>query len=338
MQKMQEHTSRLTLKNGKKIAWMEWGSPNGYPILYFHGAGGCRFEGFAFHGPCEQNNFRLIAVDRPGCGESTFPTDSKIASNYNYNSYMSDVAEFCDHLQIPKKDFGVVGTSQGGTFLMGALRYLPQLNYYPKFGVSWVGVPLIPSNLLYNDERYTKVVPKTLTDQMKDAESFKTVIGQVMQRYMSLYAPNKAFDAMKQMNWLSVQDEEALDKTWEMNALGVKVSMTAKEFIKNLIFQEGWKNGHQGSVWGLRIMSNDKWGFNFNDIEQKNIKLYMNYGMYDNIIPCEWGKLYRDYLINECGFNNIQFTEMKQGHFGQAQETGLFENIRKYINEKDKQD
>lgn len=92
--------------DGRELAWTEFGDRQGAPIVAFHGSPG---SGYDFAGVSETaagKGVRLIAVDRPGYGLSTFdPARS-------YESGAHDIGELADHLGIDR--FAVIGHSSGG--------------------------------------------------------------------------------------------------------------------------------------------------------------------------------------------------------------------------------
>lgn len=63
---------QLKLRDGRLLAWAEFGHRHGYPILYMHRQGGCGLEAQFLHEAACAAGFRLIAVDRPGLGGSDF--------------------------------------------------------------------------------------------------------------------------------------------------------------------------------------------------------------------------------------------------------------------------
>jgi pimeloyl-ACP methyl ester carboxylesterase len=97
------------LPDGRDLAYQEWGDPDGFPVFYFHGTPGSRREG-AFADPAARaRRFRLIAVDRPGFGRSTF------SAHRTFRDWPADVAALADALDVA--EFGVVGHSGGGPHL-----------------------------------------------------------------------------------------------------------------------------------------------------------------------------------------------------------------------------
>ncbi len=111
------------LPDGRTLAYQEWGDPGGYPVFYFHGTPGSRLEGAFADGAARARHFRLVAVDRPGFGRSTFQPGRTFAG------WPDDVASLADALGIG--GFGVVGHSGAGPhlFACGALPAPDRLRF-----------------------------------------------------------------------------------------------------------------------------------------------------------------------------------------------------------------
>ena len=99
-------TKMFVLKDGRNLAYEEFGDPEGVPVFHAHGGPGSRLEGEWFHETAVQKGFRIIATDRPGFGESSYMPDRK------HGDYARGIAELADALDIVK--FGVTGWSGGG--------------------------------------------------------------------------------------------------------------------------------------------------------------------------------------------------------------------------------
>ena len=109
--------NKLTLKNGRILAYAECGDPHGKPVFFFHGTPGSRI----FHPPDEitvRLGVRLITIDRPGYGDSTFQPGRRILD------WPGDVVQLADHLGIGK--FAVVGHSGGGPHTLACAFALPE--------------------------------------------------------------------------------------------------------------------------------------------------------------------------------------------------------------------
>ena len=62
----------VTLRDGRKLAYAEYGRRRGSPAFYFHGTPGGLLEGRLLDEAARLQDVRLIAVDRPGYGSSDF--------------------------------------------------------------------------------------------------------------------------------------------------------------------------------------------------------------------------------------------------------------------------
>lgn len=70
--RLDNHSSSiLTLPDGRKLGYAQYGSPTGHAILYQHGLPGSRLEAATYHTLGLELNARIIATDRPGIGWST---------------------------------------------------------------------------------------------------------------------------------------------------------------------------------------------------------------------------------------------------------------------------
>lgn len=108
MRKVKITGETLTLLDGRKLAYMEYGQPDGYPILLFHGTPGSRIWFIGDDEYAKHLGIRLIAFDRPGFGAS----DPK--PGRTLLSWADDVAEAVRCLGI--EAYSVLGVSGGGAY------------------------------------------------------------------------------------------------------------------------------------------------------------------------------------------------------------------------------
>ncbi len=108
----------VTLRDGRKLAYAEYGRSKGSPAFYFHGTPGGLLEGRMFDEAARLNDVRLIAVDRPGYGSSDFKKGRQIAD------WPDDVADLAAALDIDR--FGVVGLSGGGPHAQACAAAMPE--------------------------------------------------------------------------------------------------------------------------------------------------------------------------------------------------------------------
>lgn len=96
----------MTLADGRRLSWQEFGAPDGRPVLYFHGGGSFCLEAGLFHREAVKNNIRLIATNRPGAGDTDLCPGRPVAA------YSDDLEELLDALNIDT--FACLGESNGG--------------------------------------------------------------------------------------------------------------------------------------------------------------------------------------------------------------------------------
>lgn len=121
-QKESNYKSRMTsetilLSDGRRLAYSQTGDPDGIPVFFFHGTPGSRY----FHPPGRitlKHGVRLITVDRPGYGRSTFQPNRKILD------WPKDILRLAENLELGR--FHVAGHSGGGPYVLACTHELPE--------------------------------------------------------------------------------------------------------------------------------------------------------------------------------------------------------------------
>jgi pimeloyl-ACP methyl ester carboxylesterase len=108
----------IAVGEDRQIGFAEFGDPQGRAIFWLHGTPGARrqipMEARVF---AEEENIRLIGVDRPGIGSST---------SYQYDNvlgFVDDLRTVADTLGIDK--MAVVGLSGGGPYTLACATAMP---------------------------------------------------------------------------------------------------------------------------------------------------------------------------------------------------------------------
>lgn len=108
----------IAVGEDRQIGFAEFGDPQGRPIFWLHGTPGARrqipMEARVF---AEVANIRLIGVDRPGIGSSTWHQYDTVSA------FADDLATIADTLGIEK--MMVVGLSGGGPYTLGCAATMP---------------------------------------------------------------------------------------------------------------------------------------------------------------------------------------------------------------------
>jgi pimeloyl-ACP methyl ester carboxylesterase len=98
----------FSVPEGGRLAYEEYGVPDGRPVFFFHGWPASRLQGRGCAMAAAELGVRIISPDRPGIGRSTFQGRRRLLD------WPPMVEALADHLGI--KDFRVVGVSGGGPY------------------------------------------------------------------------------------------------------------------------------------------------------------------------------------------------------------------------------
>lgn len=113
-----DNSATITLPDGRKLGYAEWGSPTGKAILYMHGLPGARTEIAFMESYALKLNARIIAIERPGYGLSSPRPNSTILDHIKDVEYLAH-----DHLKL--QSYGVLGISGGGPYALACAKTLP---------------------------------------------------------------------------------------------------------------------------------------------------------------------------------------------------------------------
>lgn len=108
----------VELADGRRVAHCTLGEQDAPVVVYCHGTPGSRWELLLARSALERSQvpLRLVALDRPGYGPSTF------VAQRGFLPWARDVAEVLDRLGIG--DVAVLGASGGSPFALGCARSL----------------------------------------------------------------------------------------------------------------------------------------------------------------------------------------------------------------------
>lgn len=110
--------SFVQISDKRRLAYAEYGEPNGPSVFLFHGLPGSRLSWGLVPGNPFPPGLRIIAPDRPGYGRSDPKPDRTVLD------WSDDVAEMADALEIEK--FGVLGVSGGGPGALACAWKMPE--------------------------------------------------------------------------------------------------------------------------------------------------------------------------------------------------------------------
>lgn len=108
----------LQLPDGRVLSWSEFGHRHGYPVVYFHSPAGSRREAALLHEAARNAGFRLIAIDRPGIGFSSF------RRLRGHSELVGDIRSLMDELGILHA--GLLAWAGGGPFALATALHMAE--------------------------------------------------------------------------------------------------------------------------------------------------------------------------------------------------------------------
>jgi pimeloyl-ACP methyl ester carboxylesterase len=254
----------ITLANNRLLAYTEYGLSDGYPVFFFHGTPGSRL--FC---PSEEittkSGVRLIAVDRPGYGGSTFQPNRHILD------WTDDITKLADALCIDK--FAIAGHSGGGPYTAACAYAFPGRVTAAAIlsGAGPVDAPLDLQGMttMYRiGFRFARYIPWLLG---------RLMIGLIYsQRYTN---PARAMD-------LEIGRRPAAD-----DAL-IAIPEIREICIRSDI--EGFRQGLRGLAWDIRLITRP-WGFR---LEEISVSVYLWHGSEDNLTTLSMARYIAEKIPN----------------------------------------
>lgn len=119
---------RVMLRDGRLLAYVDYGAARGYPLFYVHDSGSSRLEAAFFDAEARRKGFRLVALDRPGVGESD------PHSGFTRESCADDILQLADHLRFGR--FGILAAGAGGGIALVTATLAPK-RVAIVLGLSW---------------------------------------------------------------------------------------------------------------------------------------------------------------------------------------------------------
>jgi pimeloyl-ACP methyl ester carboxylesterase len=106
--------------NGRKLSFEDVGPRDGKPVFYFHGVPSAAIDWHIWGNEdlLHETEVRLIAVDRPGVGDSSFQTNRRLSD------WPAEVIAVADALRLDR--FHVLGYSGGGPYVAVCAALIPE--------------------------------------------------------------------------------------------------------------------------------------------------------------------------------------------------------------------
>jgi len=113
-------TNSIQFPDNRTLSYVEFGPADGIPVLYFHGFPGSHQDIHLFKGAelAEKHHLRLIAVDRPGYGNSSSLPDRRLID------WSTDIRYLISSLGL--ESFSILAYSGGGPFALACAHDQPE--------------------------------------------------------------------------------------------------------------------------------------------------------------------------------------------------------------------
>jgi pimeloyl-ACP methyl ester carboxylesterase len=108
----------VRLPDGRALGFAEYGTPDGRPLLFFHGTPGARLMARFAHPVAVRHRIRIVAPERPGYGLSDVQPGRRI------DQWPDDVRALADRLGLER--FALAGVSGGAPYVAACAHRLPQ--------------------------------------------------------------------------------------------------------------------------------------------------------------------------------------------------------------------
>jgi len=246
----------LILKDGRRLGYGDYGDPEGWPVLFFHGTPGSRLMARFAGGEAARQGVRLIAPERPGFGLSDFQPGRRLLD------WPEDVAGLAAALGLDR--FAVVGLSGGGPYALACAWKMPDRVAVAGIisGLGPVDFPEVRRGLGWGHRL--------------------TLLG--VQRAPVLLRP-----ALGLLATLAQRRPEQI-----IRLLGRTAPPTAREILRRPEvqraqmdgIQEAFRGGVRGVVQEMGLLCRP-WGF---AVEEIRVPVYLWHGEADAIIPVHMGR------------------------------------------------
>ncbi|HEV8191986.1 MAG TPA: alpha/beta fold hydrolase, partial [Ktedonobacterales bacterium] len=107
----------LQLPDGRTLGFAEHGSPEGNVLVYCQGYPGSRLEAAALSAHAAEAHVRVLSLDRPGFGRSSFHEGRSLLD------WPHDLVAVTEHLGIDR--FAVMGASGGAPYALACAQQIP---------------------------------------------------------------------------------------------------------------------------------------------------------------------------------------------------------------------
>jgi len=244
--------NHIALPDGRKLAYAEFGKPDGFPVLYFHGTPSSRLEPLVFGDEAfSRLGLRLLAPDRPGMGASDFQRGR------GFSDWPADLTSLANALDL--ETFSVLGNSGGGGYAAVCAARIPErLHTAVIVSGGWqMNQPEAMENLPAPNRLFFKLADKAL------------LLLRLMLKMMAAPSQGRPEQQLARLKpSLHPADYVLLHQIWRLEAF-------------NHMLREAMRQGTKGAAWDTRLFVRE-WDFRLDEIRMP-LKLF--HGEEDRNVP-----------------------------------------------------
>jgi pimeloyl-ACP methyl ester carboxylesterase len=248
----------ITLRDGRRLGYAEYGNSAGKPLFFFHGFPNSRLLARLFTQAAVRRGVRIIALDRPGFGLSDFKRGRTLAG------WPDDVVEAADALGIDR--FAVLGYSGGGPYAAACAARIP--------------------------ERLTAVAIVSGLAPLCEGAAVRgfplpTRLGiSVLRRLPWLSRPS-----LWLMGWSARRNPERAVRTFERSLPLVDKEILSRPDVRPVVaadFAESFRQGSRAAAWEFRLYLR-RWDF---DLDAITLDVGLWQGEVDTLVPASMGRYF----------------------------------------------
>ncbi|KAJ6436047.1 hypothetical protein O9K51_11422 [Purpureocillium lavendulum] len=258
-------SEEFVLSDNRKLGVAYFGAATGAPVFYLHGYPGCRLSGAFFDAPGKKLGARIIAVDRPGIGNSS-PQPGRVLLDL-----ANDVRELAEQLNF--RSYGIIGVSGGGPYALACAHSLPVENLK---GVSIIG----------------GMGPIELGTKGMSWGNWFTFTGLIYFPFIIRWLQNKVvrlLDKMTNEKLVEAVQGKLSDKSASWLGSDLMILKDPESFSTMLdLYREHFKQGVDGYMEDGYVLTRD-WGFRLEDIPA-SIPIQLWYSRKDINVPLHMGE------------------------------------------------
>ncbi len=266
------------LSDGRILAYQEFGDRDGIPTFYCHTTSGSKVEGEFFDQAALDHGIRLICIDRPGIGDSSYLPKRTL------RDYSNDLQELACELNITQ--FGLIGWTGGAAYALAVSHDIPEQVCFCIIIAGFCDFRSKQDFCDHLDSGIEKLIAYYHRKYPKMVRFYLNLVNITTRTFSQ-------FSLRNMTRSISTTDQQ----------------IVSKDHIRSIILraqQESFKEGSMGPTKEILIHYSD-WGFNLKDIE---VFVDIFHGAEDQIVP----PLFSHHIKNNLLQSELNIVA-KQGHF-----------------------